>query len=221
MIKKAFKLFAIGIIVFILGYFIVFWYLCKVSKIHFDLPRIAKEIKEFKPMPVNMDMLLDTLKPVKNKCFTIYREKVFSVISGIPRYPRREGHYQYSYSEDVLEVINNKHLSNEWSNIFDTHFIFSCGIEKYVDAKTLRNYYFQNKKVYVQKSDSSFTYCKGIEDVAKFKFKKPIEALQSRELIEVMIITDRNNENGLSDNQKLEARIKIWENRLQNRRKIN
>ncbi len=218
MTKKVFKVISIGILIVILGFFMVFWYLCEASKIHFDLPKIAKEIYAHKPMPDNMDMLLDTLQPVENKCFKIYREKVFSVLSGIAKYPRREGEYKNSYSEDALDVIDIKYLPYDWSNIFDEHYVFSCGIEKYVDAKILRNYYFQNKKVYLQQSDSSLVQCKGIEEVAKFRFKKSIEELQSTELIEVMTILD-NNKHGLNDNKKFEARVKLWEFRLQQSRK--
>jgi hypothetical protein len=210
--KKILKLILGFILLFVVGYFVLFWYICEASKIHFDLPKIAKEIKESKPIDTKMDLLLDSLKPVENKRLTVYREKIFTVLMGMPRYPRREIKYKDTYSEDVLDA--KKYELNDWTNIFDKNFVFACGIENHVDAKTLRNYYFQNHKVFFQKTDSSYILCNGVNDVAKYKYNRPISELETKELIGVIILTDRDGILYKKNAERLERKIKILEERL-------
>jgi hypothetical protein len=206
---------------FVLLFFILFWYICEASKIHFDLPHIAKKIRESKPIDTKMDLLLDSLKPVDNKCFAHYREKMFAMFMCSDHYlSNRDDFHKDSYSEDVLDVVYSVPNSKKWINLFDKNFVFSCGIEKYVDAKTLRNYYFQNNRVQFQKPDSSYILCNGVDEVAKFKYNRLISELETKELIGVIILTDRDGILYKKKAEKLEIKIKILEERLKMKRPL-
>jgi hypothetical protein len=219
--KKVLKLILGFILLFVVGYFVLFWYICEASKIHFDIPKIAKEIKESKPIDTKIDLLLDSLKPVDNKRFALYREKMFAMFIGSEYYlSNRNDFHKDSYSEDVLDVVYSVPNSQKWINLFDKNFVFACGIEKYVDAKTLRNYYFQNNRVQFQKPDSSYILCNGIDDVAKFKYNRSISELETKELIGVLILTDRDGILYKKNAEKFEIKIKILEERLKMKRPL-
>ncbi len=168
-------------------------------------------MKKGNTIPPQYEAFLDTLISVENKHWSVYYEKWFCVISGFPRYPRREWAYKYSYSEDILDILDDR----EWTNLFDRKYIFSSGIESSLTAQEIRNFYFMNKEVYLPDAESGkFILCKGLEEVSKVHFNKALNALNRSEMIEVFVLTDRERAFYAKNKIRLEQRVKFWEDRI-------
>lgn len=211
MLKHILKVLGIFAVIIVLGLATVYWYIGEAAKVHFDLDDMSIQIKQGKPIPYPYDILLDSIRPVENKFKELYYEKIFCIIAGSPRYPRREWKYRYSYSEDILNLLEDKKFGSDWTNLFDRGYVFSAGIETKVSAKEIRNFYFMNKPTYLPVDSSRYILCKGSEDVAQYRFKKRLEDLGRSEMIEVYVLLDRT---GILSEEKLKVRAKFIERLL-------
>ena len=88
--------------------------------------------------------------------------------------------------------------------------IFAFGLEKRLTPKEIESYFFMNKVVAVKQSDGSYLEKTGIREIASNKFRKPIETLNTSELIEIYVLFNPGNRFYQENEEKYLHRIEIF-----------
>jgi hypothetical protein len=216
--KNLIKIIGVCCLLVIAGYFVVYWAIINMSDYDHrnEVELIQNEVENGLDYPKNFSSLIDKIRPSKRTMKSMYREKVFCTIAGGNHYPRRDGLGYTYYSEAVFEIINNEQLiKQKWTNLFDEKMLFAIGLENELSAKEIETYYFMNKTINLKVNENEYKRLTGLEEVALKRFGKNVEDLQQLELIELFVLMDVSGAFYQANEEKLKARIKMFERYLE------
>ena len=212
--KKLIIITSVSLLIITIGYFLVFWYINVAWEIRHSgkIASIKEKVEIGLDYPANFSELIDTIRPSTRSMNSMYFEKIFCTLYGMNRYPRRDGAGYMYYSEEVLEILKRQTYTHQkWTNLFDEKMIFAIGLEKQLTPKEIESYYFTNRIASIKQENSTYIECKGIREVAKIKFNKPIEDLTISELIGIYVLFDAHTILYQENDEKYQDRVKMFE----------